>query len=429
VKSRSCVKLVRLLTGLTLSSAVCGSASADTLVMGDRLVFGKLIAIGPEAVTFSPACGPPRSFAKAEVRRVVRNSACKPRPIRPYSAGGEICPDSPIALYEVSLRSPSTKVLVGDVQISNGKLHLKSPDGLVSAHGPAARLVSITRGLFCRASVPPFPGLPNFCREDAQFAINFGPEPLFANRILTRGLSFHLTDDAGLAMPMDDPRGAQVREAFGNAITIWMAALQDLGPELPEAARPAVEAMISRSGSRRYTLLTPPQVVRVGCPDSASFIVRWLSNDARPMTFAGHVKAARAQVEGRTIWINGVTYGCWRASLDQKLSFPAEQPSGPVCYNLTTVLTHEVGHALGLAGHLDRPGVHSIMDSSLWPDATWPSTADALALAAVLAKPIQGAPAGRLDADGLGVELPADDPSQLRSAWRGRIDKLRKPPI
>lgn len=46
---------------------------------------------------------------------------------------------------------------------------------------------------------------------------------------------------------VDDPHSVEVRNAFGNAVTQWMSALQDLGNNLPAAARAAVAGMQSRS--------------------------------------------------------------------------------------------------------------------------------------------------------------------------------------
>lgn len=111
-----------------------------------------------------------------------------------------------------------------------------------------------------------------------------------------------------------------VRNGFGNAVSQWMGALQDLRDDLPAGVRAAMTGMTSRSTSG-YVLMTPPQVVRVGCRDTASFVVRYISQSAKPLTVAGHVKAARAQVEGRTLWINGTPYPCWRAALTPELYF------------------------------------------------------------------------------------------------------------
>ena len=387
---------------LALALLAGSPAQADTLVLQDGLVFGKLKGIGSNSVTFAPACQAERVYAKAEIKRIERNVACTPRPITPYSAGGEICSGAPIELFEVVLKEPRQTIRASDVAVTGNRIHVRSADGLMLIHGPLSRLVSITRGLFCRSSDTNIPAVPGFCEEAVQHAVNFGLEPVFSNQILTRGLSFYFEEADGRPAPVSDPRGAVVREAFGTAITNWMGALQDLGPRLPQDLRAGLTGMISTSA--HYTLLTPPQVVQVGCRDTAMFVVRWISGNAAPMTIGGNVKAARAQVEGRTIWLNGKTYPCWRSSLTGALKLD-ERSGGNECFNLVPVLIHEVGHALGLAGHADRHDHPSIMDSVISDAVTRPTGDDALDLAAVLAAHIQGAPAGRLDADGAGVEI------------------------
>jgi hypothetical protein len=379
-------------------------ATADTLVLGDRLVYGRLISINAAGVRFAPSCGAEETFDRATVKQIERNGACKPKPIRPYSAGGEVCATAPLSLYEVRLKAPATTFLISEAIVSGGRLHLRSVDGSMAYHGPDSRFVGLARGLYCREGAAETPPVPGFCAESVPWAVNYGPEPVFDNRILTRGLSFYLEDDAGRAIPPDDPRSVEVRNGFGNAVTQWMGALQDLREDLPQGARAAMAGMISRSPNG-YVLLTPPQVVRVGCRDTASFVVRYVSRSAKALTVGNHVKAARAQVEGRTLWINGATYPCWKAALTPELYFAKPSTVSQQCLNLTPVLVHELGHAFGLSGHHDVAGRPSIMDSVVQPGVTRPTRDDALALAQIMLAAIAGAPPGRLDADGPGVEV------------------------
>lgn len=399
--SRSLARLAAIAPALALANP----ALADTLVLGDRLVHGRLVSVGPTSVRFAPACGAVEDYPRASVRQVERNGACKPRPIRPFSAGGEVCATPPLSLYELRLKSPAVTMRVSDISLAEGRLHVRSADGLIAWHGPDRRFVGAARGLFCRETLAPTASIPGFCQETVPWAVGFGFEPVFDNRILTHGLSFYLEDDFGRAIAMNDPRGQEVRSAFGGALAQWIGALQDLGTDLPEAARPAVEAMITKSSSGSMSLMIPPQVVRVGCRDTASFVIRYVSRSAAPMTVGGHIKAARAQVEGRTIWINGATYPCWRASLTGELAMAPVAADTRPCLNLTPVLVHELGHAFGLPGHGDDPGSPSVMDSVIRPAVTRPTRADARSLANILLAAIGGAPPGRLDADGAGVEL------------------------
>lgn len=399
---------LRLLARLAMLIAILVSQpiSADTLVLGDHLVYGRLIAINSASIRFAPNCGAEQDFLRGDVKQVERNGSCQPRPIRPYSAGGEVCPTAPLSLYEVELKAPEAKFLVSDAVLASGRLHLRSVDGLIAYHGPDTRFLGMTKGLYCREAIAETAVVPGFCAESVPWAVNYGPEPVFDNRILTRGLSFYLEDGQGKVIAPNDPRSVEVRNAFGNAVTQWVAALQDLGADLPVGARAAINGMQSRSPGG-YVLLIPPQVVRVGCRDTASFVVRYVSDSVAPFTVGGHVKAARAQVEGRTLWINGTSYKCWRAALTPELYFPRSDTSQPACLNLTPILVHELGHAFGLAGHRNDVTSPSIMDSVIAPGLTRPTRADALALAQILLAAVSGAPAGRLDADGPGVEVAA----------------------
>lgn len=81
-------------------------ASADTLVLGDRLIYGRLVAIKATSIRFAPSCGAEQDYPRGDVKQVERNGACQPRPIRAYSAGGEVCPTAPLSLYEVELKAP-----------------------------------------------------------------------------------------------------------------------------------------------------------------------------------------------------------------------------------------------------------------------------------------------------------------------------------
>ena len=393
-----------LLLFVLLALSWATGARADTLVLGDRLVFGRLdVSIGTTTIRFAPDCGAEQNYPRGDVKRVERNGACRPQKIRPYSAGGDVCTETPLQLYEVALKGPNQSFLASEIVVANGRMHVRTPSGLMAMHGSDRRFVSATRGLFCRNALPPDPQLRSFCSENVPWAVNFGSDPVFDNRILTRGISFSLEDDRGQPIPVGDPRSTIVRDAFGNAISQWMGALQDLGPRLPEGARHSLSGMISTSPGG-YSLMTPPQVVRVGCPDTAMFVVRYLTKNAGPLTIAGHVKAARAEVAGRTIYINGVTIPCWKASLKAELLVPSETPGSPACMNLTPIFVHELGHAFGLPGHRDT-APFSIMDRTISPDLIWPTANDAMALATVLLQPVQGAAAGRLDADGMGVEI------------------------
>ena len=379
-------------------------AAADALSLAESTVYGKIIAVRASSVEFAPACGAAHAtYPRDQVRQIELNSSCKPKPVVPSSGGIGLCDDAQ-SLYEVEL-ADGTKVDAADYQLDDKRVHVRSVDGLTTWHGDRSRVRRVTRRLVCRSTLTEPGDLRGFCREQVQFAVNFGPEPVFGNRILTRGLSFFLEDETGKPVSTNDPAGPMIREALGTALTEWMGALQDRSTALPPEGQAALAGMISTSKGG-YRLLTPPQVVQVGCLDTASFVIRYAFKDQRGLIVNGDTKAARAELKGRTIWINGVAYPCWKASAKAEIHLDeaAVPPTSGRCYNLVPILVHELGHAFGLTGHRDLARA-SIMDSQIRPAALRPTADDADDLIQILLRPIAGAPAGRLDADGLGVSL------------------------
>lgn len=392
--------------GWLLASALCSPGHADSVVLDDSVAYGRILQIGPKEIAFAPGCKGEEKLLKADVRRIIFDDTCLPHDIVPYSAGGGLC-KAPINVNELKFVAPDTRYLASDYQLQGGRVHFVSPDGSLVTHGPAARLKSITRHLVCPTDVSTPPADADFCSEQQQWAVHFSYTPVLGNTILTEGVSFYLEDERGNAFEDTGNLGGIIRDAFGTAITVWMAALQDRSAKLPAQVRDAVEkTMVSRS-SGGMTLLTPPQVIRLTCPDNATFVVRYASTDETQLVNpdGSDRKAARAQVEGRTILINGVWYRCWKAQPQATLYLDPETPGGPDCYNLVPILVHELGHAFGLAGHIDDEKHPSIMDSSIRPGLLRPTPEDADALAQILLKPIKGSKAGRLDADGMGVAI------------------------
>jgi hypothetical protein len=103
--------------------------------------------------------------------------------------------------------------------------------------------------------------------------------------------------------------------------------------------------------------------------------------------------------------INGYTYRCWKADFRHAVFLDPDPVTSTSCYNLVPILAHELGHAFGLAGHRDDLAKPLIMDSIIRDQVAVPTVSDADDLIAILSQPIQGAPPGRIDADGPGVEI------------------------
>jgi len=326
--------------------------------------------------------------------------------VLPYSSGGGFC-HNPQNVEVLRFENPSFVVSASDYQLTDGRVHWVSVDGSTMTHGPSANIASVTRQLMCPEDIITPQLTTAFCTEQRQWAVNFSYEPVLGNKILTRGLSFYLEDEHEQHFEDVNGVGATIRDAFGTAINEWMASLQDHKQSLPMSVQQAVDKMISHSA--HFALLTPPQVIQVSCKDTATFVIRYAEHDESQLINENHTgrKAARAEVAGRTLLINGVAYRCWKAKPQDVLFLNPVKIGGPSCYNLVPIFVHELGHAFGLVGHVDDPVHPSVMDSVLQPVALRPSAADAEALARVLMQPIQGTEAGRLDADGAGVQIPS----------------------
>lgn len=117
---------------------------------------------------------------------------------------------------------------------------------------------------------------------------------------------------------------------------------------------------------------------------------------------------ARAKIEGRTVALNMSGIPCFHTELKFDANHQPIFETSNGCVNLIPVLTHELGHALGLV-HPDSPGIHSVMDSYFSRDALAPTNLDIKRFVDVLNESIEGAAPGRLQfVSSSGVRPPID---------------------
>ena len=213
-------------------------------------------------------------------------------------------------------------------------------------HGPISELRGIALRSICPDDISDAAPPPSYCAEDKKFAVNFSYEAPLENHVLTRGFSFYLeTLPSDRASATDiEQYGQLVREGFGAALTTWISELWAHHDHNDTELESFLEKLISRSSSG-YVLLLPPQVVRLNCPQAATFIVRIFLQSSSPFAATEQRKVAYAQKPGRTLLLNFFDYPCWQ---QQNTQFVVNKETH--CVNITPILTHELGHSFGL-GH------------------------------------------------------------------------------
>jgi hypothetical protein len=373
------------------SLGVIGSLSAspvkaDVLVERDSTFFGKITQITESSILIARGCNyrDIKTVLKARVKYVQNDSQCRPHPFTLPTSPLQFCDQPKQALYKIFFTGEDSEIYASDVSLgSDGILRLQLAGGLGSMQGRPDRIKSIVPSQVCPNSVPENVGLPaGFCREPPHMAVNFSRKPVYNNQVFTRGFTFYLDVVGGT----DEISADDVSQSFGAALTLWASTLLALRPKLDSELASFVDSAISRSA--KYTLFTPPQVIRVDCPENAMMIVKlYKVRDARlfPKN-AGYV--AKAQPEGRTILLNGVDFK-FRSDLDTRTLIKDNR------FNLTTIFAHELGHAFGLAD-MDNAQVKTVMSAANIFDgeAGAPTESDGMSFVNVLKKAVTGSRPG-----------------------------------
>jgi hypothetical protein len=392
-------------------AAICGSpSSADILRTDGRTATVRVTTFDRLSLRYTEGCegSELKSASWTDVRSVTFQPAC--------GAASEsvkvVVPECQVAaldVFVVLFGESSSAVIAESVSLTtNGTLHLDLFHPWDQAHGPISQVESISKQKMCRGQVPESYVVPQtYCHESRQVAVAFDYGSPLSNRILTNGFSFVL-DIVGA--PPDgfnvDAFGDEVRSAFQNGISLWVTSIADRGLLLTPDLRKFLKDRTSTSPGG-YSMLLPPQVIRLKCPQSATFVVElgFLDEELFPRF---PLVLARAKIEGRTIALNMKPFKCFRSELKfdgaKQLRFQLDDG----CINLIPIITHELGHAFGL-NHFDDVNSHSLMDSRFSRDALVPTERDVAALIATLERTIDGAAPGILKfVSSAGVQPPAD---------------------
>ena len=387
---------------------VCYSSQAQVSI-SDVLASGQ-ISISPQVANLGAGCAKSGTVSVPKHALIDIEYVCQPSKWRTSPTSQAVCSGRVTPVLGIRFRGHQNMVLAESVFLTQQQFHMRLFGTFEDAHGDLQEVVAIQRLERC-ADDPPIQThaeLPSgFCREQRQFAVAFDYGTPLNNKILTNGFSFYVRVSGSPPTGFDvDAAADEVLTSFRQAVTIWTAALQDNDALLTPATRAFVKARTSTS-SGGYVLLTPPQVVRLGCPNSAVFIVEL--NFGGDETFPSNslfLTLAKARLEGRTVALNMRDVTCFRTMSNYDAGqLPLRDER---CINLLPILTHELGHAFGL-DHIPNSAGWALMNPVLSDHATVPTRLDVAALVSALERSVKGARPGELEFhEAAGLQAPSD---------------------
>lgn len=413
--------MIRFIWTLIVLAATAAS-SVQAQALSGAMPSGRMV-FTPEEVRIEVGCPSPLLERLTDGIVIPIATICDPKTWKFVQSPTVACKGRTMDVLGVRFQGSDAIVVAEALTLTERYFHVRLLTSLEDAHGPLAQVEEVSRMRWCTdqgSATTAQVVLPqDSCREARQFAAAFDYRAPLSNRILTNGFSFFVRM-AGEPPAHFDAQGAldDLRSSFGTALTIWMSALQENDDLLTPAVRAFLAARTYKSPGG-YSMLLPPQVVRLSCPHAATFIVEFNfgAGDTFPTTL-GTLMLARARLEGRTIALNLRDVDCFKTMLrfdsSKRLALRDDR-----CVNLLPVLTHELGHAFGMDHILESSGT-ALMNSRLSESGTVPTRLDVATFVATLERSITGAAPGALEFRASeGLQAPKDwAPTPSRPAGR-----------
>lgn len=358
-----------------------------------------IVMVTPEYVQVNGGCNPSQKIKLTSGAIFKLDDVCVPSGWGHKEQETSACLGATISILAVTLHNQIEPVLVESLVVSERNFHMRLFGRLEDAHGARSELNEISRLEWCIGTTftsDPQPLPLSTCREPRQFAVEFNYLSPLSNKILTNGFSFYIRVAGTPTREFRfDSFADEVLTSFQRAITMWVASLSDHDALLTPAIRNFIASRTSKSAGG-YTLLTPPQVIRLNCPHTATFVIEInFGGDGLFPSFPSPIMLAKGRLEGRTIALNLKDVTCFRTmpefNAEKRLQF-----SDGRCTNLLPVLTHEIGHAFGIE-HIEEISGSALMNPRLADTTLEPTQLDVRALVSVLEKSITGAKPGILE--------------------------------
>lgn len=365
------------------------SVRADVLDETDGTLFGKITQITETDFFFAKGCNQSniKKIPKSRVRFYQYDSSCEPHSFTLPTSPFQLCEQEKQKIFKITFNHEENEIFALDVRLrKNGTVFIILPGTLGTIQGSIQKIKSIVPAQICLKAIPEDFRIPKeFCHESFKMAVNFNLEPVSKNQIFTKAFPFYF-EIVGNGEPEFKPE--DVMRAFGAALTGWSSTLLALRSELKPPLAEYLNSIVRTTASGNIMLI-PPQVIQVDCKENALVIVKLYKERDHRLFPQNSGYVAKAQLEGRTILLNGLDFQ-YRAELDTRMLIKDNK------INLTTVFAHELGHSFGLPDIDNRTLAVSIMNvESIEKNlAGRPTKEDGTAFVTILEKAVTGARPG-----------------------------------